>query len=178
MSHPLLKRAKASGTPVINGSQATLLWQGEQPPCVVGDFNGWTPWPVDRWSRIAAQLWACSLDFPSDAYVEYAFLAEPGDETRLVDPLNPRSAPDGLGHVNNYFYMPDARPTPLGLRGSGVPQGRLTRHRIESDWLLANGKRRVHLYSPPTDSACGSGRRQRRCPHPSLPAAHRCGFCT
>jgi enterochelin esterase family protein len=34
-------------------------------------------------------------------------------------------------------------------RAPGVRQGQLTRHRVENDWLLADGKRWIHLYQPP-----------------------------
>ncbi len=56
-----------------------------------------------------------------------------------------------MGHVNNCFAMPGFAETPLIERATGVPQGKLSRHRIENGWLLANGKRWVHLYRPPVD---------------------------
>lgn len=151
MTHPLLLRAQSSGAPLIDAGTATFLWQGDQPPYLVGDFNGWNPEYAAPWSAVEDGLWSFALDLPDDAYIEYAFLTEPKDDARLVDPLNDRTVPNGMGHVNNCFAMPGFAETPLIERATGVPQGKLSRHRIENGWLLANGKRWVHLYRPPVD---------------------------
>ena len=161
MTNPLLQAAQTSGTPIIDGGRATFLWQGDPPgrvppgnvapPYLVGDFNGWDPDNAAAWSQVEEDLWSFSLDFPSDAYIEYAFFLEAREDSRTPDPFNDRTAPNGMGHVNNYFYMPEGGPTPLMDRALGVPQGKLTRHRIENSWLLADGKRWVHLYQPPID---------------------------
>lgn len=151
MTHPLLRRAQAGGAPIIDSGSATFVWQGAQPPYLVGDFNGWNPEYAAPWSAVEDDLWSFTLDLPDDAYIEYAFLIEPKDESRLPDPLNDRTVPNGMGHVNNCFHMPHAEQTPLAERDAGVPQGKLSRHRIENGWLLANGKRWVHLYQPPVE---------------------------
>ena len=149
MTHPLLQAALSGGAPVVDENRAVFLWQGEQPPYLVGDFNGWNPDEAAPWSAVEAGLWSFALDLPVDAYIEYAFLAEPKDDSRLPDPLNDRTVPNGVGQVNHYFYMPGAEQTSLAERGAGVPQGKLSRHRVENGWLLATGKRWVHLYQPP-----------------------------
>ena len=151
MTHPLLLRAQAGGAPVVEGGSATFVWQGEQPPYLVGDFAGWDPDYAAPWSPVEAGLWSFSVDLPDDAYIEYAFLTEPKDEARVLDPLNDNSVPNGMGQVNNCFNMPGFEETPLVQRARGVPQGRLSRHRVENGWLLATGKRWVHLYQPPVD---------------------------
>jgi enterochelin esterase-like enzyme len=151
MTHPLLQRAQASGTPVIDGSRATFLWQGEQAPYLIGDFNEWDPAHAASWAQVEEGLWSFSLEFPSDAYIEYALLLEEREDSRTPDSFNDRTTPDGVGHINHYFYMPEGHPTPLLDRAPGVPQGKLSRHRIENTWLLADGKRWVHLYQPAAD---------------------------
>ncbi len=152
MTHPLLQAAQASGTPIIDGDRATFLWEGDDPPpYLVGDFNGWDPDSAAPWSEAGEGLWSFSLDLPPDAYIEYALLLDAREDSRTPDPFNDRTTPNGMGHVNHYFYMPGARPTELMDRAPGVPQGKLFRHRIENNWLLADGKRWVHLYRPPVE---------------------------
>ncbi len=146
----LLSHAREMGTPIIDGTSATFVWHGGNPPFLAGDFNGWEPDPPASWSQAGAGAWTRSIELPPDAYMEYALMTEPGDDARVPDPFNDRTTPNGLGHVNHYFYMPAAAPTPLAERRRGVAQGKVTRHRIENDWLLANGVRRVHLYHPVT----------------------------
>lgn len=152
MTHPLLRAAQRSGTPIIEGGRAIFLWQSaadSAPPYLVGDFNGWDPDNPAPWSAVEDGLWSFSLELPADAYVEYALLLDARDDSRTPDPFNDRTAPNGMGHVNQYFYMPGRQPTPLADRATGIPQGKLTRHRIENSWLLADGKRWVHFYQPP-----------------------------
>ena len=152
MTHPLLDRAKTGGTPIIHGEQVVFLWEGDQPPYLIGDFNAWDPEATALWVEAGAGIWSSTLTLPADAYIEYAFLTEPRDEARITDPFNTHTTPNGLGHINNYFYMPGEEPTPLAEHGYAVRQGKLTRHRIENKWLLATGKRWVHLYHPPTEA--------------------------
>ncbi len=154
MPHPLLLTAQATGTPVIEGENATLLWQGTAPPLIAGDFNGWDTQSSPAWERLAAGLWACTLSLPRDAYMEYAFFTGEAEEDRITDPLNPRTTPNGMGHTNSYFYMPEGVPTPLTQRTRGVPKGEVTRHIIRNRWLLANGRRAVYLYQPPVSEPC------------------------
>lgn len=160
MPHPLLQRAQNSGTPIVENGRATFVWQsdahtgsapGSVPPYLVGDFNGWDPDTAAPWTEVEEGLWSFSLELPPDAYMEYALLLEAREDSRTPDPFNDRSTPNGMGHLNHYFYMPEGGPTPLVDRAPGVRQGKLTRHRVENDWLLADGKRWVHFYQPPVD---------------------------
>ncbi|MCX7707609.1 MAG: esterase family protein, partial [Anaerolineae bacterium] len=150
MTHSLLARARAEGTPVIEGEVAIFLYEGADPPLLVGDFNGWDAYHPARWEKIEENLWAHSLPLPADAYMEYAFLVEPGEEVRVYDPFNARTVPNGVGQVNHYFYMPEATPTSLARRDPYVPEGVVTRHLVQHPRLIVGGKRVVHLYHPPT----------------------------
>jgi enterochelin esterase family protein len=46
--------------------------------------------------------------------------------------------------------MPDASPTPLTRRRRDVKHGRITRHLLEDEFLIAGRKRTALLYRPPT----------------------------
>jgi enterochelin esterase family protein len=149
MTHPLLSRAWSSGAPIIEGTHAIFLWQGAWPPVLAGDFNRWDARRAPAWQQLAPELWACDLEFPSDAYIEYAFFADMESGTRLPDPLNPRGPADGLHSANDFFHMPDSRPTPLAPAEPAALEGALMHRELQSSWLLANGRRSVWLYRPP-----------------------------
>ncbi|MBU1877688.1 MAG: esterase family protein [Chloroflexi bacterium] len=151
MKHPLLERAQREGTPLIDGETATFVWHGEQAPQLLCDLNDWDPARVWALDPVAPGVWTHTLTLPTDAYVEYAYWQ--GD-TRVPDPLNPRTVPNGMGHTNHYFTMPGAAPTPLMRRTRRVPQSRLTRHVIQHDFWLVGGKRTVYLSQPPTADPC------------------------
>jgi enterochelin esterase family protein len=139
------------GTPVIVDDSVTFVWQGDQPPQLISDFTDWE-WgaPLDL-TKSAPGLWTYTQTLPRDAYIEYAFWQE---GQRLPDPLNPNTTPDGLGHQNHYFYMPEASPTQLTRRKRSEPHGTVTRQVIEDEFLLAGRKRPVYLYQPPTSEPC------------------------
>jgi enterochelin esterase family protein len=147
---PWLERAQ-EGTPIIDGEIVTFVWHGPQPPQLIGDFTNWEYGTPLELSRAAPELWTRTLTFPLDAYVEYAFWR---NDERLPDPLNPHTTPDGIGHHNHFFYMPDAAPTSLTRRRRNVPHGTVTRHVVEEGSLVVGGKRPVHLYQPPTSEPC------------------------
>jgi enterochelin esterase-like enzyme len=90
---------------------------------------------------------------PRDAYIEYAFR---GDCERVPDPLSPNSTPDGFGHDNHFFCMPDAGPTPLTRHRRNVPYGTITSNVVGDEFLMVGGKRVVYVYEPPTPEACPS----------------------
>ena len=148
-----LRRARTEGSPVIDGERATFLWRGRSAPALIGDFMHWgregqpplTPRPL------GPGLWACSLDLPRDAYIEYAWIRA---GRRVPDPFNPRTTSNGLGETNHAFYMPAAAPTALARRVRGVPAGTLTRETLPAGMLLLGGQRTVHFYQPPTPDPC------------------------
>lgn len=146
----LLEQAK-KGTPVIAGNTATFVWYGADAPRLVGDWTGWDRGAARTLTRVALEVWAHTVTFPRDAYLEYAFIK---GGSRLIDPLNPRTTPNGVGHTNNYFYMPEGEPTPLMERRRNVPHGTVTRHTVVDQFLLVGGKRAVDLYRPPTKDPC------------------------
>jgi enterochelin esterase family protein len=143
-----LARAEREHSPVIDGETAMFVWRGRQAPQLNGDFNGWGGHggPVEL-TRVAPELWTYALALPGDAYIEYAY----SDEGTLVpDPLNPRTISNGMGALNHFFRMPASSPTPFVRQRSGVVRGVVTDHVLYSEYLIAEGKRTVYLYQPPT----------------------------
>src|SRR5581483_2588873 len=120
--------------PVIDGNKVTFHWRGNEPPRLVGDFNGWIPGSGVTFERTTAGLWDASLELEPDACIEYAFAGDEGG--RVLDPLNPRTMPNGLGETNNWFAMPGWRRSPLTQRRSSVPRGVVTRHSTRNPVLL------------------------------------------
>ncbi len=155
----LLARVHAEGAPLIDDDRATFVWQGEEAPILVGDFNQWGWAPTDRgvrsahtvMERVAPGVWVHTLTLPRDAYVEYAYLRDLTDESRVRDPLNPRTIWNGVNAENHYLGMPDYRPTPLAVTRADAPHGVVTEHVIEDNDLITGGARTVHLYRPPVE---------------------------
>jgi enterochelin esterase family protein len=155
----VLSRARREGTPLIDGDTATFVWEGEEAPRLVGDFNHWGGeiWggrtPSIELDRIAPAVWAHTMTLPSDAYLEYMFLR--GGE-RILDPLNPKTiyfwVPEG--DFNNWFAMPEFTETPLLEDRIGVPRGTITHHEVDGGPGVLGDKRAVHLYRPPLDRPC------------------------
>ena len=152
-NNSLIQRLRQFGNPVIQGERATIFWEGESAPQLIGDLTGWDEHPKSfRWltsglkpSRRA--IWSCSLTVPRDAYVEYAF-HDPITQEHMVDPWNRRTVSNGFGNRNNFFYMPETMPSPFSMRRADVRTGLLTRHRVDAGWLQDDGMRNVYLYKP------------------------------
>jgi enterochelin esterase-like enzyme len=155
ISSSTIQRARGSANPVIDGDRATFIWEGKSAPNLICDLNDWdeTSMPFKRISsrRVPASgksIWSCSVTLPRDAYVEYAF-HDPKSQTRLLDPLNRRTVNNGVGGRNNFFYMPEAMPSPFTFRRADVPSGTVKGYRVESKWLRDDSERQIYLYKPP-----------------------------
>jgi len=155
MIHPLLKRAKAEGTPLIDGETVTFLWRGKSAPLLGGDFNDWG---FERGrtnlQQITPTLWTHTETLPANAYLEYAFFKTNETEARLRDPFNTRRLSNGVAQYNHFFYMPEAEQTNLGRLDRGVPNQLLTSHIVEAGMLAATPQREVLLYQPPSPRPC------------------------
>jgi enterochelin esterase-like enzyme len=146
--HPLLERARKKGNPIIKGSTATFLWEGKTAPHLIDDSHEWEENPVPM-ERLEPGLWSATLTLSRDAYLEYGFM-DPETQERLDDPLNPdRYLWNGLSAYNHFFYMPKGGPTPLVNVAPGVPRGKVTRHKVETDSMAVGDERTVYLYQPP-----------------------------
>jgi hypothetical protein len=136
----LLQNAQAAGTPLLAGDRALFIWQGEQPPVLVGDFNGWQTGSPVEWQEVRPGLWQTELTLPATAYMEYGFVL---DGERVKDPLNRRTVDSGVGEVNHFFYMTEGRPTALRKRMRGRPAGRLSGHKVATNGLVTGRKRTI-----------------------------------
>ncbi|RPJ19409.1 MAG: esterase family protein, partial [Chloroflexi bacterium] len=160
-SESTIRRALESGNPIIHGNRATFLWQGDFPPQLVSDLNGWDAERKSKqFKRLSPGLksvsdttvWSCSLTVPRDGYLEYAFY-DPISQEKFIDPLNGHTVSNGVGGRNNFFYIPETMSSPFSMRRADVRTGTLTRHRVSTDFLQDDGERDVYLYKPPVSSA-------------------------
>jgi enterochelin esterase family protein len=151
MADPKLVQARRLGTPLIDRSTVTFVWEGDRRIQVIGDWTGWESAPMPLRGR-ATGVSALTLDFPEDAYLEYSFW-DPQTGEQVADPLNGTRVADGMGGTNQYFSMPDRPANPLIRRGGDVPAGSITKHRVATRELVARNSRTVSLYSPPTKAA-------------------------
>lgn len=147
--HPLVERARQEGTPLIDGETVTFVWHGSDVPLLITDFHDWEANPQSL-HQVDSDVWAYSMELPRQAYLEYAYYDAFSGE-RPGDPFNPRRVPNGLGRINQFFFMPEAKETPLVEPDPRVPHGQVTYHYVEGWEFAASETRRVNLYKPPTD---------------------------
>jgi enterochelin esterase-like enzyme len=145
--HPLRKRLRSEGNPLVDGETVTFIWEGSSAPHLTDDLHGWQEHP-QRLKRLGPGLWACSFQLGLDAYLEYSYY-DPKTKTHLRDPFNPRRVSNGLGGANHFLYMPRAAPSPLTGRAAGVRPGTITQHKVSVEGLDERGRRIVYLYRPP-----------------------------
>src|ERR1043165_3397669 len=158
-SDTTIQSARESGNPVVDGNRATFLWEGDSAPQLIGDITSWEDKPKS-FKRLAptpkgdtgTTIWSCSLTIPRDGYLEYAFY-DPFSREKILDPLNEDTVSNGMGSRNNFFYMPEATPSPFAMRRAGIRSGTLTRHRVDADFLQDDSERDVYLYKSPVNGA-------------------------
>jgi len=155
VSNSIIQRALKSGNPVIDTDHAIFIWEGETAPYLTSDLNNWddNPKSFKRVSPLlipdsTKSIWTCTLTFPRDAYVEYAFY-DPVTQKKFLDPLNKKNVDNGYKERNNFFYMPETMPSPFPLRRADVTPGSLSKHSVETEWLRDDYERTIYLYRPP-----------------------------
>ena len=130
-------------TPIIREDTVIFEWRGVKAPQLIGDFNSWDSGRADTLAPAGKDLWRCSLNFPTDAYIEYIYLL---DGKRLLDPNNPRRVYNGINNDNNYFYMPEKLPTPLASRIRGTLHGELKHLKADARYLLGGEDHPIRLF--------------------------------
>ncbi len=145
MADAIIERIKKEPTPLIDRDQVTFVWRGKTAPDLVGDFTGWEDGKPLKMEKNGKGIWVYRHQFPADAYIEYGYLNGDGS---LDDPFNPRQSPNGVGGFNNYFTMPDYRPTKLVRNDPQVAHGSVKQFSLSTDYLIPGAKRNVSLYQP------------------------------
>lgn len=148
MPNPIISRLRHERTPLIDQNTVTFVWRGRNAPELIGDFTGWGDGNAVTLEKSSRGLWTYQLTLPWNAYIEYGFLQ--GEES-ISDPFNPRRTPNGEGGYNNFFSMPDYKPTELIKNDRRVAHGKIRQYKIPVDYLLVGNERIVHLYQPPVD---------------------------
>jgi enterochelin esterase-like enzyme len=146
-THPLLAMARSAGNPVIGPGTVTFLWQGKAAPRLLTDLHNWEEHPQPM-EAVDPGLWSFSMPIALDAYLEYAF-QDTSNGKRLPDPLNQNLTWNGYNAYNNFFYMPQAAPSPLIQPVPGIVRGRLSRHHVPTRDYAVGLNRTVYLYQPP-----------------------------
>jgi enterochelin esterase-like enzyme len=146
MERSILERIKTQPTPIIEDGTVTFVWKGRSAPLLIGDFTGWDEDHPVVMEKTESGIWTYQHTFDPDAYIEYAFQKE--DES-LLDPFNPSKTPNGVGGFNNYFVMPEYKPTTLGRKKRQIPHGTVTSHNLPTEYLIAGEERIIRLYQPP-----------------------------
>ena len=65
----LLDLARTSGTPIVDRQTVTFLWEGEQAPALIADFNDWGQAP-NQLVRLGEKTWIHKEHLSIDAYIE------------------------------------------------------------------------------------------------------------
>lgn len=158
-SQLMIQRARESGNPIVQDNRATFFWEGDSAPQLISDLGGWEDKPrsfkrlvLTPKEDISTTSWSCSLTIPRDGYLEYAFY-DPFSQEKFLDPLNGQTVSNGMGSRNNFFYMPEAMPSPFAARRADVRAGTVTRYRVDADFLQDDSERDVYLYKPPIGGA-------------------------
>jgi enterochelin esterase-like enzyme len=144
----IIDKLEENGNPIIEGNRAMIYWHGGDPPVLASDFSFWESGEPIVLSKVGKNLWVHELELPSDAYIEYAFFK---DKTRVLDPLNRRVIPNGLGNYNNYFGMPDYKPTEWINHTQGIPHGKVFSAALPTYYMIAGKYRKVYFYQPPVN---------------------------
>jgi enterochelin esterase-like enzyme len=140
------KYLRTEPTPIIEKNTVTFVWKGRKPPVLAGDFTGWDDENPAIMVKSGQGVWTYQRTFLPDAYIEYGFLKE---EESILDPFNPRQTSNGIGGYNNYFFMPEYKPTNLSRKKRNIPHGTITTHAIPTEYFISGKKRLIHLYQPP-----------------------------
>ena len=147
----MVRKTSKLQTPLIDGNEAVFIWHGKEAPGLIGDFNHWEEDDPLALKEVEPGVWALTIPFPADAYIEYAYLQ---DGERTADPGNPHTVFNGVDAANHFFYMPDAKPTGLAQHRRGVPRGVLTRQIVEDEYNVVGRRRNVYFYQPPVEEPC------------------------
>lgn len=140
------ERIKTEQTPLIDRNVATFVWKGKKAPYLVGDFTGWDDGKPIQLIKREKNIWTYELTLPIDAYIEYGYVK---DNETLEDPFNPRRTSNGIGGSNQYFLMPEYKPSKLSKNVSSIAHGKVTAYDLPTEHMISGNQRKIYLYDPP-----------------------------
>jgi enterochelin esterase-like enzyme len=146
-----LERAKAEGTPLIDGNIATFVWKGETAPYLRFELDQFRP---RKLKKAGKNTWIYQVETLPDAYLEYIYTpTKTAGSAPVKDPNNKTLFDSGVGHHNHCFGMSAYQPTPLIERAEGIAKGTVSKHLLKNLWFFSESRRNVWFYKPPTEEA-------------------------
>lgn len=138
--------ARIPATPLIDSTQVIFIWRGvARNVQLVGDMNNWGFGGAAAFQRIEeTELWWYRASFEPTARLDYLLEV---DGQRLLDPLNPRTAPGSVGSVSELAMPGYELPPELRDSADTYPRGGITEHILDSQAL--DQRRTVFVYNPP-----------------------------
>ncbi|MDQ1612346.1 MAG: glucoamylase [Pyrinomonadaceae bacterium] len=137
---------KAERSPLVEGDEVTFVYRGKAKRVeAVGDFTSWSPRRLYLRELAGTDVRYLTMKFARDARVEYKFIAD-GEWTN--DPLNEQKLDNGVGGFNNFFTMPDYRPSAVA---EAKWETRGTLENLDAPAAsLDGGVRKIQIYLPPS----------------------------
>lgn len=142
-----LYTARLESGPLIEDNWVIFLYRGEGYRIqLIGDMNNWNADVAPVLSRVdGTDLWYHQQQFEEDARLDYQFLVD--DKSSILDQFNPKSTAGALGPSSTFMMTDYQMPPELLPPTKEIPQGSLTSHTIDSQYL--DQIRTFFVYEPP-----------------------------
>ena len=138
-----LKQLESSQSPIINGNWVTFIYRGKAKSIeLMSDLTGWGQRGLKLKKVPGKELHYLSVQVANDSRIEYKYLIQ--GNWRL-DSLNPNRVDNGIGGLNNFFVMPEYRPSEWLQPHNDIQHGRIEDLSAE----IRGSRRQVRVYLPP-----------------------------
>jgi enterochelin esterase-like enzyme len=138
-----LKQLESSQSPIINGNWVTFIYRGKAKSIeLMSDLTGWGQPGLKLKQVPGKEIRYLSVKVADDARIEYKYLIQ--GNWRL-DSLNPNRVDNGIGGLNNFFVMPEYRPSEWAQLHDDIQHGRIEDLSTE----IRGGRRPIRVYLPP-----------------------------
>jgi enterochelin esterase family protein len=139
-----VEQLKTGASPLIHGNQVTFVYRGEAKTVVlVGEMTGWGRSIALR-KLGGKNIRYLTLTFPANARLEYKYMV---NGQWQLDSLNPQRQDNGIGGLNNFFTMPDYRPSLWTQSQPDIRRGKI--EDIGAMFADPKNQRKVKVYLPP-----------------------------
>lgn len=139
-----VEQLQTGASPIVHGNQVTFVYRGEAKSVVlVGEMTGWGRGIKLKKLR-GRTIRYLTLTFPSDARLEYKYMV---NGQWQLDLLNPNRIDNGIGGSNNFFTMPDYRPSRWTQYQPGIKRGKI--EDLSAMFADPKNRRQVKVYLPP-----------------------------